>query len=211
MRWVEAYHAGALCAKRLWNGLGDRGAGGGGGEKAPRGCGRPVLAFSQSVALQVSTRKVKKVENFACIPPAGGCRMPTRCRTEGTASPPGAPPPPGQPGTAAEKRRALPFALWKPKPLHDTQGRHTGGPRAPPEAEGARPARGVADMPKQTKETGPHGPRSGRRRRASRRGTGPSPEGEVPRPQFLYGEFDSGSERTLAAWMRHASRAVPAK
>ena len=24
---------------------------------------------------------------------------------------------------------------------------------------------------------------------------------------FLYGEFDSGSERTLAAWLRHASRA----
>jgi hypothetical protein len=23
---------------------------------------------------------------------------------------------------------------------------------------------------------------------------------------FLYGEFDSGSERTLAAWIRHASR-----
>ena len=23
---------------------------------------------------------------------------------------------------------------------------------------------------------------------------------------FIYGEFDSGSERTLAAWMRHASR-----
>jgi hypothetical protein len=25
---------------------------------------------------------------------------------------------------------------------------------------------------------------------------------------FLYGEFDSGSERTLAAWIRHASRAL---
>ena len=24
---------------------------------------------------------------------------------------------------------------------------------------------------------------------------------------FLFGEFDSGSERTLAAWIRHASRA----
>lgn len=24
--------------------------------------------------------------------------------------------------------------------------------------------------------------------------------------KFLYGEFDSGSERTLAAWIRHASR-----
>jgi hypothetical protein len=24
--------------------------------------------------------------------------------------------------------------------------------------------------------------------------------------QILYGEFDSGSERTLAAWIRHASR-----
>ncbi len=23
---------------------------------------------------------------------------------------------------------------------------------------------------------------------------------------YLYGEFDSGSERTLAAWIRHASR-----
>ena len=26
------------------------------------------------------------------------------------------------------------------------------------------------------------------------------------RKQILYGEFDSGSERTLAAWIRHASR-----
>ena len=25
---------------------------------------------------------------------------------------------------------------------------------------------------------------------------------------FLFGEFDSGSERTLAAWIRHASRTV---
>ena len=25
---------------------------------------------------------------------------------------------------------------------------------------------------------------------------------------FFYGEFDSGSERTLAAWIRHASRAI---
>ena len=24
--------------------------------------------------------------------------------------------------------------------------------------------------------------------------------------RFLFGEFDSGSERTLAAWIRHASR-----
>ena len=24
--------------------------------------------------------------------------------------------------------------------------------------------------------------------------------------QYFYGEFDSGSERTLAAWIRHASR-----
>ena len=26
------------------------------------------------------------------------------------------------------------------------------------------------------------------------------------RPDISYGEFDSGSERTLAAWIRHASR-----
>ena len=26
--------------------------------------------------------------------------------------------------------------------------------------------------------------------------------------QILYGEFDSGSERTLAAWIRHASRTL---
>ena len=25
---------------------------------------------------------------------------------------------------------------------------------------------------------------------------------------LIYGEFDSGSERTLAAWIRHASRAL---
>jgi hypothetical protein len=27
--------------------------------------------------------------------------------------------------------------------------------------------------------------------------------------QSLYGEFDPGSERTLAAWIRHASRTIP--
>ena len=27
-----------------------------------------------------------------------------------------------------------------------------------------------------------------------------------PFDNFLFGEFDSGSERTLAAWIRHASR-----
>ena len=34
----------------------------------------------------------------------------------------------------------------------------------------------------------------------------PAPIKEVP-----IGEFDSGSERTLAAWFRHASRTIPAK
>ena len=29
---------------------------------------------------------------------------------------------------------------------------------------------------------------------------------EIPRPNVFNGEFDSGSERTLAAWIRHASR-----
>jgi hypothetical protein len=28
----------------------------------------------------------------------------------------------------------------------------------------------------------------------------------VPGELFFFGEFDSGSERTLAAWIRHASR-----
>ena len=28
----------------------------------------------------------------------------------------------------------------------------------------------------------------------------------MPDVYILYGEFDSGSERTLAAWIRHASR-----
>ena len=31
--------------------------------------------------------------------------------------------------------------------------------------------------------------------------------GEIPSPNVFNGEFDSGSERTLAAWIRHASRA----
>jgi hypothetical protein len=35
---------------------------------------------------------------------------------------------------------------------------------------------------------------------------------KVERPDaikaLLYGEFDPGSERTLAAWMRHASRTI---
>ena len=26
--------------------------------------------------------------------------------------------------------------------------------------------------------------------------------------EFLFGEFDPGSERTLAAWIRHASRTI---
>ena len=30
--------------------------------------------------------------------------------------------------------------------------------------------------------------------------------GKIPSPNVFNGEFDSGSERTLAAWIRHASR-----
>ena len=40
-------------------------------------------------------------------------------------------------------------------------------------------------------------------------GTGESEKKDSSVQQFLklyYGEFDSGSERTLAAWIRHASR-----
>ena len=33
-------------------------------------------------------------------------------------------------------------------------------------------------------------------------------EGLIPN---VDGEFDPGSERTLAAWIRHASRAIPAR
>ena len=34
------------------------------------------------------------------------------------------------------------------------------------------------------------------------------PRGEREVLISIFGEFDSGSERTLAAWMRHASRTV---
>ena len=37
-------------------------------------------------------------------------------------------------------------------------------------------------------------------------GKAPNERKKVLKKLFIYGEFDSGSERTLAAWIRHASR-----
>ena len=46
------------------------------------------------------------------------------------------------------------------------------------------------------------------RRRLRKHSPAPSSDGRPQDYDFFFGEFDSGSERTLAAWMRHASRTV---
>ena len=156
MRWAEACHAAAGARGGSGMASGARGCPAKGRKGVPGG-GRGLLANPLLFAWHLIANKMHFPKISACIPSGGRCRVATRCRTEGTASPPGAPPPRGQRGKLRPRRRTLPHALWKPKPLHDTQGRHPAARAPRPKRRGPGPRDGwrTCRSKQDVEDTGP--------------------------------------------------------